>query len=412
MADVRPFRALRYAPGTDLAAALCPPFDVISPALQREMYERSRLNAVRIELADESLGDRYDQALNTLGGWLDEQALRRDATESFYVYRQTFEHGGQTYSRTILFARVRLAPWDAGEVLPHEQTFGGPKEDRLRLMRAIRMNTSPIYLLYRDAGGAIGEVLAQARELPSEAEFTSPDGQSHEIRRVSDPAQVEALREAFPGETLFVADGHHRYETALAYRDEARATASEWTGEEPANFVMVALTAASDPGLLVLPIHRVTNVATPVDEAMRRVRELFDVEPANDNASLTIVSREGAAGLRVKDAAAIDALLPRDRSPEWRSLDYSIANHVVLQHCLGLTAEQMRDYSVVWFTEDAEEAAAEVRSGKATYAVLMRPVPVERVLELAEAGERMPQKSTFFYPKVPTGLVFNPLWEL
>jgi uncharacterized protein (DUF1015 family) len=172
---------------------------------------------------------------------------------------------------------------------------------------------------------------------------------------------------------------------------------------------MVALTVANDPGLLVLPIHRVTNVTTPLDEVGRTVRKLFAVEPGDDNAPLTMASPEGAAGLRVKDAAAIDALLPQDRSPEWRTLDYSIANHVVLQHCLGVTAEQMRDYSVVWFTEDADEAVAEVRSGKATYAVLMRPVPVERVLELAEAGERMPQKSTFFYPKVPTGLVFNPL---
>jgi uncharacterized protein (DUF1015 family) len=450
MADVRPFRALRYAPGTDLGAAICPPFDIISPEEQRVLYARSHLNAVHIELADESLGDRYDQALNTLGGWLDERALRRDDEESFYIYRQTFGHGGKTYTRSIIFARVRLEPWEAGVVLPHEQTFGGPKEDRLKLMRSIRTNTSPIYVLYRDVSGGVSERLREAGGSAPDSEFSSLDGQQHALRRVSDPATVEALAAALSRETLFIADGHHRYETALAYRDEVRAKAESWTGEEPENFVMVALTAADDPGLLVLPIHRVTNVESDRETVWQRISVLFDVSSSplpqerdrgeGSGLALATVTMQmehedpdiGSIGLvespagrmveaggrvfqvvpslrrlKTRDVDALEALLPPNRSPEWRRLAYSIANYVVLQHCLGVTPEQMRDYSVVWFTEDAEEAVEEVRSGKATYAVLMRPVPVERVLELAEAGERMPQKSTFFYPKVPTGLAFN-----
>jgi uncharacterized protein (DUF1015 family) len=407
MADVRPFRALRYAQGTDLGAAICPPFDVISLEQQRELYDRSAFNAVRIELADERLGNRYDQALNTLSEWLDDGALRRDEKESLYVYRQTFEHRERTYSRTIVLARLRLVPWEAGQVLPHEQTFGGPKEDRLKLLHSIRLNTSPIYLLYRDGSGGIGATLRSAMAATPEADFSSPDGQSHALWKVDEAGLLAELSVAFGAETLFIADGHHRYETALAFRDEVKAAADTWSGEEPENFVMVALTAADDPGLVVLPIHRLTNVPTPADEALARLDRLFEQD--GNNAAIKVVSKEGSVGLAVKDAPAVDALLPEDRSAEWRRLDYSIANHVVLQHCLGVAAEQMRDYSVVWFTEDRDEAAAEVRSGKATYAVLMRPVPVGRVLELAEAGERMPQKSTFFYPKVPTGLVFNPL---
>ena len=409
MADVRPFRALRYAPGTDLGAAICPPFDVISPEEQRELYARSHLNAVHVELADDRLGDRYDQAMNTLGGWLDERALRRDEAESFYVYRQTFEHGGKTHSRTIVFARVRVEPWEAGTVLPHEQTFGGPKEDRLKLLRAIHLNTSPIYMLYRDARGRVESVMRGVMAGAPSADFRSPDGQSHTVWQVDEPGIVAELHAMFGHEPLFIADGHHRYETALAYRDEVRDKADSWTGEEPENFVMAALTAAGDPGLVVLPIHRVTNVETPVEYVVGRVRALFEAMPYQADAPIALVSEEGVAGLRPMNPAAVDALLPQDRSPAWRALDYSIANHAVLQHCLGVTPDQMRDYTVVWFTEDAEEAVAEVRSEKATFAVLMRPVSVERVLELAEAGERMPQKSTFFYPKVPTGIVFNPL---
>jgi uncharacterized protein (DUF1015 family) len=228
----------------------------------------------------------------------------------------------------------------------------------------------------------------------------------------------------FGREPLFIADGHHRYETALAYRDDVREKAGSWTGEEPENFVMAALTAAADPGLVVLPIHRVTNIATHSVEAMKRVREIFDIEEepltATGEAFLDRAEGRGVTAIASKDSPdlmvltvrnreELDRRMPRDRSEAWRALDYSIANHAVLQYCLGLSPDEMRDYSRVWFTEDAGEATAQVRSGVATYAALMRPVSVERVLEMAEARERMPQKSTFFYPKVPTGIVFNPL---
>jgi uncharacterized protein (DUF1015 family) len=230
----------------------------------------------------------------------------------------------------------------------------------------------------------------------------------------------DALSRAFGHETLYVADGHHRYETALAYREEARAGVKRWTGEEPENFALVALAAANDPGLLVLPIHRVTNAATSLAEARSRLDSLFEFTEAASAADAMnrIAGRQGAFGLiaaeadrplvaTVRDATAVDGLLPQDRTPGWRKLDYSIANYGVLRHGLGLKDEQMTDYSSVWFSENAAEAEAQVRSGKARYAVLLNPVPVTEVLDLADAGERMPQKSTFFYPKIPTGLVFN-----
>lgn len=423
MAEVRPFRALRFSPDLDLADALCPPFDVISPEEQRALHQRSPYNAVRIELAENVEGSRYERAAATLRQWLEGGILRRDPSPAFYVYRQQFEHGGRSYTRTKLFARLRLAPWSDGAVLPHEQTFGAPKEDRLNLLRATRLNTSPVFLIYRDSDGQIQRILNSAAA-PTVAEIQSYDGQKHALQRLDEGDAGGALQKAFAAETLYVADGHHRYETALAYREERRQAVSAWTGEEPENYVLVALAAAGDPGLLVLPIHRLTAAPAPLDETFRRLVGIFDIETLAGNVE-TLVERVRQGGrllptfglisaespdlylLSLSDPAAADPLMPPDRSPAWRRVDYAIANHVIIRHGIGVTESQMSNYDVVWFTEDAAEAERQVRTGRARYAVLLNPVPLKKVLDLADAGERMPQKSTFFYPKVPTGIVFN-----
>ncbi|HUF53082.1 MAG TPA: DUF1015 domain-containing protein [Dehalococcoidia bacterium] len=422
MADVYPFRALRYDPSLDLASIVCPPFDTISQELQRELYARSEYNAVRIELAESSGAGRYKSATNTLSRWMNNRILRRDKIPAFYLYRQSFPYGGKTYERRLLFARLRLVPWSDGVVLPHEQTFGGPKEDRIQLMRAARINSSPVFLFYRDDDDQIhGLVSAGEQQQAPVADFKTADGQRHQLLRLDEPETIERLTHAFEDEKLYIADGHHRYETALAYRDETQAAASEWRGDEPENFVMVALIDYNDPGMLVLPFHRMTKVETPLAEAHGRIEGLFDLsqvpgdapdltaalDAAGDGLAIGLVTAEGMYLLTPRDAAAIDALMPQERAPEWRALDYAIVNQVLLQHCLGLTEERMKDYDAVKFTEDAEKAVAAVRTGAANYALVMRPLPVERVLALADLGERMPQKSTFFYPKVPTGVVFN-----
>ena len=422
VADVRPFRALRYSPHLDLASAVCPPFDTISPDQQSALHQRSPYNAVRIELAGDDNGDRYQNAAETLGRWRRDGTLLRDERPAFYLYRQRFRSDAREYTRTMLFSRLRLEPWAAGVVLPHEQTFGGPKEDRLRLLRATGLNTSPVFLIYRDAEGRVRQRLEREGG-ETVADFAADDGQHHTLVRLDDPAVVRALVEAFEPQTLYVADGHHRYETALGYRDERRAQTAKWTGQEPENFALAALTAAVDPGLLVLPIHRVTSAGQPAEEALRRLRLLFDVWVLSSAAALTSALTARGAGhfgmaaagdanlylLSMRDRHGIERLLPQEASPAWRRLDYAIANHAILRHCLGLSETQMHDYAALWFTEDAGEAVQQVQAGRARYAVLLNPVPVSGVLDVADSGERMPQKSTFFYPKVPTGLVFNPL---
>jgi uncharacterized protein (DUF1015 family) len=419
MADVRPFRALRYDAKLDLSDIVCPPFDTISPELQRELHERSPYNAVHIELALDENGGRYQNAANALRRFTAEGALQRDAEPAFYILQQTFPHGGRSFTRTLLFATLRAVPWTDGAVLPHEQTFPKHKADRLELMRAAHLNGSPVLLFYRDAGRGIAATLAEADEQTLLAEFDAADGQHHRLVRIDDHETVESLTRAFSDRTLYIADGHHRYETALLYRDEVRATRDNWTGEEPENFALVGLVAEDDPGMLVLPTHRLSASAAKWSEVRDRLAPLFALAPfAGSPAGLMeavssgqgiglAVAGEGLLLATVKDAEAIDRLLPADRSPAWRALDYAIANHAVMGHGLGLSDEQMKDQSIVWFTEDAEEAVRQVEGGSARYAVLLNSVPVQQVLELADAGERMPQKSTFFYPKAPTGLVFN-----
>jgi uncharacterized protein (DUF1015 family) len=422
MADVYPLRALRYDPGLDLASVVCPPFDTISPELQRELYERSEYNAVRIELAEESGPGRYANAADTLHQWMDDNVLRRDTLPAFYLYRQTFPYGSKTYERRLLFARLRVVPWSDGVVLPHEQTFGGPKADRIQLMRAAHINGSPVFLFYRDDDDHIhGLISAGEQQQAPVADFTTVDGQRHQLLRLDEPETIERLTYAFKDEKLYIADGHHRYETALAYRDEVKSAAPKWKGDEPENFAMVALIDYDDPGMLVLPFHRMTDGDAPLAEAHDRIEDLFKVETVTGNASdltaalekagdaiaIGFVTAEGMYALTVKDPAALDAEMPQDRAPEWRSIDYAIANNVLLRDCLGLTEERMKDYDAVKFTEDAEEAVATVCGGKMRYALIMRSLPVETVLSMADIGERMPQKSTFFYPKVPSGVVFN-----
>jgi uncharacterized protein (DUF1015 family) len=419
MADVRPFRALRYNPALDLSRAVCPPFDTISPEEQDDLYDRSGYNAVRIELAKADGGTRYENAARSLAAWLADGTLAPDEKPAFYVYRQTFSHGGDRCTRTLLFARLRVVPWADRVVLPHEQTFGAPKQDRIQNMRATRLNVSPVFLVYR----ASGEDVCKADDGTSVAHFQTTDGQTHELLRVDNGEAIAAVKAAFSDRVVYIADGHHRYETALAYRDEVQAAAAAgWTGEEAANFTLAAFVASDDPGLLVLPIHRITGAGDDWRDVRPRLEAMFEMTPVADDLEAAVSERNGNVAfgfsaangggswlLTMKDAAAVERALPADRSAAWKGLDYSIANHAIMRACLGLTEDGMRDYSTVQFTEDAAEAQSAVRSGKAKYAVIMNPISVQKVLDLADAGERMPQKSTFFYPKVPTGLVFNRL---
>jgi len=433
LADVRPFRGLRYRPGVaaNLADLLAPPFDVISPEAQRFLLRRHPANVVRLELGEEQADDspqdnRYTRAAATLRQWLADGILAVDPEPAFYVYDQEFFRGGRLLRRRSLLARVRAEPWRQGVVRPHEHTLTAPKEDRLQLLRHCRASFSPVFALYRDPDGCLRAATGHAASAAPLAQAREPGGEMHSIHGLADEASIGAIRDLFPDRTLYIGDGHHRYETALAYREERR-RASPWTGEEPENFAFMALTAVEDAGLVVLPIHRVVRLTTIPDDLPARLEGPFLVEdlgPVRTGGllrdALARLSEAGGEGpayvavgpgpsrlrlLRPRDPEALRASLPSDTPPPWRALDVSLLQHAVLEGVLGIDAARLARGDAVEYTEDGAEALEAVASGRAPLAFLVNATPVEQILAVADAGERMPQKSTFFYPKLATGLV-------
>ncbi len=431
MADVRPFRGLRYRQ-SDLSDLLCPPYDVISPAGQRQLYERSPFNAVRLEYGETSATDtpadnRYTRAAATLREWLQSSALACDESPRFYLYDQQFTHRGQALTRRSLFARIRLHDWEEGSIRPHEHTLGAPKEDRLQLLRACRVNISPVLALYRDITGDVRDTLDEAQRRSSPLAQAQFERERHRLSAIDTESVLHKLEWFLREERIYVIDGHHRYETALAYLKERRSQAPEWSGEEGENFVLLALVAREDPGLVVLPTHRLLkSVALPADFA-DRLEPVFQIDDVTGEIRgerawprleglLAQAGRRGVAFavagsdgrrliLKARDEEGVVHLMPADKPSSWRSLDAAVLQRLVLTGILGVGEGDDR----VEFAHDGAETLGLVESGECTLAFFLNPTPTERVLDVADAGERMPQKSTYFYPKLPTGLVMNPL---
>jgi uncharacterized protein (DUF1015 family) len=439
MAEIRPFRGLRYQAGQvgDLARVIAPPFDAISPAEQRALHARSPHNVVRLEYGEAHADDgeqnnRYTRAAATLTEWLDSGVLVQDDGPAFYVYDQEFEHGGVRCRRRTLLTRVGLEDWAKGAVRPHERTMTRPKEDRLRLLRACRANTSPVFALYRDPQGAISSALQDAISGRSPAAVAETTKERHTLWPLSEEKVQRRLQEQFAPATLYMADGHHRYETALAYRDERRAAAASWTGHEAENFVFAGLTAAEDPGLLILPIHRLVQLPRADDSVLERLRQhlaLEQITPAQGHGEaaphrlLKLMAERGRSAsafglcwpgerlflLTTEDPDGLVARFCPECPTQWRTLDVAVVEFALLRTILGVDPKRIEEGGTVAITPDAHEAWQEVQAGGYSAAFLLNPVPVDRVLAIADGGQRMPAKTTFFHPKLATGLVINRL---
>lgn len=431
MAELRPFRALRYCLSPGMAVVgrvLAPPYDVISPQQQAALYELSPYNVIRLEYPREPGEARYRSAAETLARWRREGVLVLEEQPALYLYEQMFAYGGQSYRRRAVLGRVRLEPFEAGVIRPHEYTLAKPKEDRLALLRATRANISPIFGLVDDRSGAFARALAEieARPVLDAQDFAE---QRHRLSVIDEPAAIARITEAVAEAVVYIADGHHRYETALAYREELRqAAGAAWSGEEPANFVLMALTATTDPGLLILPIHRLVRPRTQPADLVAALAYAFAVEEVGALDSPTAVeallraleerraaTAFGAAGLlpgrlhllTLRARAAVEASMPSGHAPAWRALDVNVLQYGVLEPLLGIDAAALTAGEHVQFTEDAAEALAAVRANQVPLAFLLNATRPEQILAVADAGDRMPQKSTYFYPKLGTGLVIN-----
>ena len=430
MAEARPFRALRFdASRVDLAQTIAPPYDVISREEQRGLYDRSPYNVVRIEYGEQTPTDtdadsRYTRAATDIAAWTRDGVLTRERFPAMYAYRQEFTWEGRTHVRQHVFAAVRLEPWDAGVIKPHEHTLSGPKADRLDLLRATATQISPVYCLYRQKDGVLKMPPITGRPLYD----IEADGQRHVLTAITDDDTMWAISAYLQACDVYIADGHHRYETALKYRDECREAAASWSGEEPANFVLMALTESHDPGLLVLPTHRLVHRDQP--DAFYAMTDWFNTQDLGeisvDDAAM-YAARVAAAGvdttafiavgvhpgrthlLTLRDRRAIEHLLPDDQPASWKHLDVSVLQYGVLKEIFGVDDAALAAGGSVSYTQDAREAIAAVLSGTANCAFLLNATPVKQVLAVSDAGGRMPQKSTFFHPKLPTGLVMNPV---
>jgi uncharacterized protein (DUF1015 family) len=414
MADVQPLRALHYdlAKVGSLADVAAPPYDVIDPAQRARLADRSPYNVVRIDLP-EGEPDPYSHAAEILAQWQRDGAVVRDDEPALWTLTQDYTGpDGRSLTRHGVFARVRVEDYGPGRIRPHERTHPGPKEDRLRLTRATKANLSPIFSLYDDPTGATGDVLDAAEPF---GEQTDDDGTVNRLGRVADPAAIEAFQEALRPAELLIADGHHRYETARVYAEEVG-------GEGEHRYVLMCLVALQDKGLTVFPTHRLIRDTTPQSqEALATtLRELFaieeidqaDLRPPDGDGPLTMGYIDSffkrAFRLTLSDQASADRALPG--MPEaYRHLDTAVLEALVLNGPLGLSEDDIAHLKGLGYSRTDDEALELVLSGAYDAAFFLRSTPVEQVRAIAAAGVNMPPKSTYFFPKVPTGLLFNPL---
>jgi uncharacterized protein (DUF1015 family) len=425
MADVRPFKALHYELGKvgSLGAVAAPPYDVIDAAGRAALLARSPYNAVAIDLpkpfdpadpAGDSEGDPYAEAARTIEAWRADGALVADQEPSIWALTQDYTApDGSSHSRHGILAAVRVVDYDEG-VRPHERTHPGPLLDRLELTRATGYNLSPIFSLSTADAWPLVEPALAAEPW---GEVSDETGTVNRVWKIGDPAVHAAVSERLAGAELLIADGHHRYETARAFRDQVG-------GEGPHNYTLMALTGLDDPGLTVYPTHRLLSGFAADPERRRRLgaglRELFEIEEV-DRAEIDPGGEDGvgvfglydsfheqAYRLRLKDVAKLDRLL--EGKPEsYRRLDSAILETLVLKGLAGMSDEDIDERHGLEYAKSVPEALAMVDADKFDVAFIQRPVPVEQVRAVAATEENMPPKSTYFFPKVMTGFAFNPV---
>ncbi len=423
MPQILPLRGLRYTGNAGpLSDLLAPPYDVISPAEQRTLAASSPHNAVHLELAD---GDeeRYARVAGLLESWVAEGAIARDELPMLYVYEQVFTESGQSFSRRALIAGVEAQPWEEGAVKPHEFTMSGPKEDRLKLLQATQTQFSPVFMIARDRAGQLRDFLAtQMAARPADHEATTTDGDTHRLW-VIEVSRYE-MRHIAPllAESFYIADGHHRYETALNYRNSRLEGGQQLERDHPARFALSAIVAADEPGLIIRPIHRIVPRAAPSDWGAR-IESMFEVEAlgAIDEAAAALALASNLGGilavglepgtmhlLRVRGRNTLAERTPAGHTDEWGGIAPNVLRYGVLEPLWGVSDDDLRA-GLVEYTHEAHEVVQRAETGD-TVGFLLNPVSVAEVMLLADQGERMPQKSTFFYPKMGTGLVFHPLY--
>lgn len=438
MATIVPIRGVRYAPEKvgDVAEVVTPPYDIIDSAAQARYYARHSHNIIRLELGqmfqqDDERNNRYTRAAGYYSRWLEEGVLAREDQPALYLYEQEFSLENERRVRTGFICGVKLAPYSPGNVLPHEETLSKPKADRLQLMRACKANFSPVFGLYDDPQEEVNQALQSARgSRQPDVDFVDEAGECHRLWVITDSLVQEKIINSLQPKTIYIADGHHRFETALNFCEESQAK-----GEKTNPVVLMTLVNLYDPGLLILPTHRLVKNLKDFDpdDFKERLLSYFKLEayplpsaraeqPAavkNFFAELNARGRNTHAfGFYTRDKVFYLMTLKSEISPQalfegkstaWSNLDVSILDYLVLDRLLNIGSENRKNQDHLSYTHDTLEAVEAVDSGAEQAVFFLNPTRVEEVVAVATNGDKMPQKSTYFYPKLITGLVINPL---
>jgi len=429
MAEVQPFQAWRYDVGQvgDLTDVVAPPYDVIDEKFQEDLYKKHPCNCVRLilnrdEPDDSGVEDRYARAQKFLKQWQQEGVLIQEHENALYVYHQEFEWEGTTYCRKGFLGRLRLEELGEGKVFPHEQTMPGPKKDRLALLNACQTNLSPIFGLYPDEENNVMAPLDQAILTLTPLVATDHLGVVHKMWPVTDEAVISQVQAAIAEKPIFIADGHHRYETACNYRRE-REAAGELTDSSAANYVLMTFVGMEDPGLAILPTHRLISGLPELssDDVRSALGNHFSIEEAaSAEAAWEALEMDGAQELfgigtpadgkwllaRATDTSPMNDLAP-DQSDDWRGLGVSLLHRMIVDHLIvGANEGSKPKFKFVHLMDEVTEA---MTAKSCQLAVLVNPAGMGHVQSISAELERMPPKSTFFYPKLLSGLVFNPL---
>lgn len=440
MANVLPFKGIRYNPQQigDLSKVVTPPYDVISPKEQQAFYDRHPNNIIRLDLnpataADSAENTPHTRAAANFEAWQNDGALVRDAEPAVYLTSVTFPLNGAPVTRYGMIVAVRIEPFDKGVVLPHEKTFSKVKSERLELMKVCHANFSPIFSLYSDEGGIQEAVNASAKDQAPELDVVDDLGLRHKMWVVTDAGVLQQVTAAFENKQLFIADGHHRYETALNYRNWVAGQDPNFSDDHPANFVMMYLSSMEDPGLIVLPAHRmlldvptetlsglaasaaayfdvaVTPVAAcPGQEeknafldglASQADRNVIGVYIGADQSFLTLTLKEGA----------MERLFGDDIPDVLRCLDVTVLTRLIFMELLGFDQARLDNEKLIGYASSGHDAIDAVSAGDYQVAFLLNATKTAQVRAIAEQGMIMPRKTTYFFPKVITGLVMNVL---
>jgi len=438
MAKIKPFEGIRYTTEKvdKLSDLLCPPYDIISASEQDMYYKKSEHNIIRIEFGKEYFEDdendnKYTRASRYMTDWIEQNVLLRDKKPSIYIYQQQFHSDGRLLTRTGFIALTKLEDLSKGVVLAHENTLSKPKTDRMNLMESCQANISQIYVLYEDSSKTLSKILFDymSQNMP-EVDVEGLHGIIERLWVVSEESILDEIVSCIADKKLFIADGHHRYETALNYRKKAMEKNNSHTGSEPYNYTMMLLVDMNDTGLLILPTYRALNElkdfntqdflikakeefyvenhtlsGATIEKRATEIRKLLDDKGAGAFVLYDAVTTQ-CTTLKIKDFSSMEKVFP-SKHVSYRNLDVCILHKLLLERLLGIGEEQLASQQYLTYTHDISEGLKWVEAGECQMLFFMSATSVKQVRDVSLAGEKMPQKSTYFFPKPPTGLVLN-----